>query len=67
MGTYGEKFYLHEANWLRRLWRDLRLLAYIAQIMWLWAVLGGRLRRLNRAHTTRGTTFPIDFLDDEEL
>ncbi len=67
MGTYGEKFYLHEANWLQRLWRDLRLLAYIAQIIWLWSVLGRRLRRLNHTHTARGTTFPIDFLGDEEL
>jgi len=46
--SFQEDFYLETPSPLRRLWRNVRLLAYVLQIVWVWAVLGGRVRRAVR-------------------
>ena len=63
MKSFQEDFYLETSSPARRLWRNLRLLGYVLQMVWVWAVPGGRLRaRLRRARRT-GEPVVIDALD----
>lgn len=63
MKTFQQAYYLDEAGFCRRLWRDLRLFAYLVEMAWFWLVLGGRVRREVRRAKRSGKPFPIDFLD----
>ena len=64
MSTFQEDFYLETSNPLRRLWRNLRLFGYVLRVLWLWAVLGGRVRRAVRRAGKAGDPFFIDSLGD---
>ena len=67
MKSFQEDFYLETSSPLYRLWRNLRLLAYVLQIVWFWAVLGGRVRRAVRKASQPGQSddpFLIDSLGE---
>ena len=64
MKSFQENFYLETTNPLRRLTRNVRLIGYILQVVFLWLVAGGRVRRgVTRARET-GEPLEIDDLGD---
>lgn len=46
--TFEDRYYLGDASWPRRLWRDLRIIGSSARFLWLWFTLGGKMRRALR-------------------
>jgi hypothetical protein len=46
--TFEDRYYLGDATWQRRLWRDLRIIGGSARFLWTWLTLGGRMRRALR-------------------
>ena len=60
MATLEERFCVRERGWLRRLRRDVDLLLYLARLISLWLVAGGRLRRAYRAKQAAGGTYWVD-------
>jgi hypothetical protein len=62
MPTIDERFHLHERGWRRRLRRDLRLIRFLATIMFGWIVGGGKVRKAYRRCVAAGETFYIDRL-----
>ena len=65
--SFGEQFYLTTSNPLRRLLRNLRLLAYIAFLAWTWLIVGGRVRRACRRAQQGSDPFVLDELADGEV
>ena len=63
MSSFQEDFYLDTSSPLRRFVRNLRLLGYMVQMTWTWAVTGGRVRRRLRKAKRTGEPFVIDALD----
>ena len=63
MKSFQEDFYLETSSPLRRLWRNVRLLRYVLQIVWFWAVRGGRVRRAVRRARRTGTAGDSFFID----
>lgn len=62
MSSFQKDFYLETSNPLPRLRRNIRLLAYILQIVWFWTVRGGPLRRSVRRPRHSDDPFFIDTL-----
>jgi hypothetical protein len=60
--SFGEQFYLTTASPGPRLRRNLRLLSYIAFLLWTWLVVGGRVRRACRRARSGGEPFVVDEL-----
>jgi hypothetical protein len=67
MNTFQQRYYLRTRNPLARCWRNVRLLGYIARVVWTWLFLGGRVRRALRRAEARGELYRIDFLEDLDL
>ena len=65
MNTFGEQFYLEEATLWQRLTRNVRLMGYILKIVWLWTVVGARVRRAHRKAQQSDEIMTIDFLAEE--
>jgi len=65
--SFGEAFYLTTRNPWRRLERNLRLLGYVAFMVWTWLVLGGRVRRARRRALRSGRPYYVDELASGEL
>ena len=63
MKSFQEDFYLETSNPLRRLWRNVRLFGYVLQIVWFWAVRGGRVRRAVRSAGQTGKAGDPFFID----
>lgn len=62
MATVDERFHVLEDSRWRRFRRDLRLLRFMATIMWQWIVGGGRVRKAYRRAVATGTVMQIDRL-----
>lgn len=62
MATVDERFHVRNGGLLRRLWRDLRLLWYLAGIAWRWFRAGGRIRRAYLRANATGQVVHIDDL-----
>lgn len=43
--SFESRYYLGDAAWPARLWRDLRIIGSSARFLWLWITLGRRVRR----------------------
>jgi len=67
MKSFQQRFYLQQRSLLKTLWRDLRMIAYILQVVYAWVVIGGRVRRAYRGCEQAGTTWWIDQLDREDF
>lgn len=67
MKSFQERFYLHQPTVLKTLWRDVRMLAYILQVIYVWLILGGRVRRAYLRCERAGETWWIDDLDREDF
>ena len=63
MATFEERFYVTGGGFGRRLWRDVRLVAFLARMGLTWLVAGGRIRRAYRQARANGETFWLDALD----
>ena len=63
MSSFEERFYLGQASAWRRLWRDLRLAAYLLGSVWWWLAVGARVRRRYRAAERRGEVFRLETLE----
>ena len=64
--TFQERYYLGTGGPGRRLWRDLRLLAYVAALGWRWLIVGGRVRRAYRRALRTGRPWYIDHLAERD-
>ncbi len=64
MKSFQEDFYLETSNPLPRLSRNVRLIGYILQVVFLWFVAGGRVRRAMARARETGDPFEIDDLSD---
>ena len=62
--SFQEDFYLETSNPLRRLSRNVRLIGYIVQVVFLWLVAGRRVRRAMAKARETGEPFEIDDLGD---
>lgn len=60
MATLEDRFCVREGGWWRRSRRDVALLAYLARLIWLWLVPGGRVRRAYRAKAAAGDVYWVD-------
>ncbi len=67
MKSFQERFYLTERTRLKTLWRDMRMLGYILQVIYAWVFIGGRVRRAYRHCERTGETWWIDELDREDF
>ena len=67
MKSFQQRFYLHDPGLLKTLWRDVRMLGYILEVIWAWTVVGGRVRRAYRRCERSGDTWWIDTLDAEDI
>ncbi len=67
MNTFQERYYLRDPSPVKRLYRNIRLLGYVARVAWTWLVLGGKVRRRYRKAEARGDRYQIDFLADLDL
>jgi hypothetical protein len=65
--TFGERFYLTTRDPWRRLLRNVRLLGYIASLIWKWLVLGSRVRRACSKARRTGTPYFIDELGSQGI
>ena len=65
--TFQESYYLEDAGLFRRLRRDLGLLVYIGKMIWMWTVVGGRVRRDYTRREDRGEIYWIDHLDGDNF
>jgi len=63
--SFQKDFYLETSNPLRRLSRNVRLIGYILQVVFLWLVAGGRVRRAVAKARETGATLEIDDLGDQ--
>ena len=59
MRTIDQRFTHSNSHW-SRLWRDVRLLWRMGQMLYAYWVVGGRIRRIYRAKETQGDTFWVD-------
>ena len=64
MQSFQEDFYVETSSLLPRLWRNVRLFGYVLQIVWFWAVRGGRVRRAVRRAGKADDPFFIDSLGE---
>ena len=64
---FRERYYLTEAGILRRLWRDVRYLGYVASVIWAWLIVGGRVRREYERCRRNGDTYWVDHLDGKDI
>lgn len=64
MSSFQEDFYVETSSPLRRLRRNVHLLAYILQIVWFWSVRGGPVRRIVRRPRPSDDPFFIDSLGE---
>jgi hypothetical protein len=62
MPTIDERFHVFQGGWRARLARDIRLLRFMATIMWQWIVGGGKVRKAYRRAVAEHETFYIDRL-----
>jgi hypothetical protein len=62
MATIDERFHVFEGGWRARLARDVRLLRFLATIMFGWIVGGGRVRKAYRRAVAAHETLYIDRL-----
>lgn len=60
--SFETRYYLGEAPWHARLWRDLRILAGSARFLWLWLTVGRRVRRAVREAERAGRTVCLEDL-----
>ncbi len=60
MAAFEDRFCLTTRNPLAHLWRDLRLIVYLARLGWGWLWYGGRVRRAYRACLRTGRTYWLD-------
>jgi hypothetical protein len=67
MKTFQESYYLEDAGLFRRLRRDLGLLLYISKMIWMWTVVGGRVRRDYTRCEDRDEIYWIDHLDGDNF
>lgn len=47
--SFENRYYLGEANFAQRIWRDLRIIGSSARFVWMWMTLGRRVRRATAA------------------
>ncbi len=52
--SFESRYYLGEAPFWKRWWRDLRIIGSSARFLWLWFTLGGRVREQLRAAEREG-------------
>lgn len=62
MPTLDERFHLHRDSAWSRLFRDVRLLGFLATVAYTWIVSGGRVRRAYAKAVERNETLYIDHL-----
>ncbi len=43
--SFESRYYLGDAPWTARLWRDLCIIGSSARFVWLWLTVGRRVRR----------------------
>jgi len=67
MKSFQERFYLHQPTVLKTLWRDVRMLGYLLQVIYAWVFIGGRVRRAYQRCELAGETWWIDELDQEDI
>ena len=60
--TFQERYYVTEPGWPRRLFRDAALVIYIVRMLWMWLVVGGRVRRDYRRCMKSGNVYRVDHL-----
>jgi len=67
MKSFQERFYLHTRSPLKTVWRDVRMLGYITQVIYAWVFVGGPVRRAYRRCERAGETWWVDELDREDF
>lgn len=62
--SFESRYYLGEATWTARRWRDLRIIGSSARFLWLWLTLGRRVRRVVATAEREGRVAHLEDLFD---